>query len=133
MSKDQGYKGHRADSLAGKAHKVVDDNPKMKRSELIGKLKKLGVAEDTAAHWISVFHNWASRKKPVAKPKPAPSKKAQPVKKAPLKKMTPAQSKKRAKKDNAAGQGEPAVVKPAPGAIATAPVPAPNAASPAPS
>ena len=82
MSNDKGYKGHRANSLAGKAHRLVDENPKMKRQDLIAKIKKLGASAVTAAHWISVFHNWGSR----AKPKPAKAKavvvKAKPKKKA---------------------------------------------------
>lgn len=80
MSTDKGYKGHRANSLAAKAHKLVDENPKAQRKDLIVKIKKLGISEVTAAHWISVFHNWDSRAKPKAVKSKAAAPKAKPKK-----------------------------------------------------
>ena len=40
-TKAKGYKGHRVGSKAEKAHKLVDDNPKAERKDLVAKIKKL--------------------------------------------------------------------------------------------
>lgn len=108
-TKVKGYKGHRVGSKAEKAHKLVDENPKAERKDLVGKIKRLGVSDVTAGHWFSVFRNWAAKTKPAvvakkeAAKKPAVAKgtktKAAPVKKpavaktkatAPVIKKTPA-------------------------------------------
>lgn len=83
-AKAKGYKGHRTGSKAEKAHKLVDDNPKAERKDLVAKIKKLGVSDVTAGHWASVFQNWGkaktpkaeASKKPAAAGKPAPKKTA---------------------------------------------------------
>lgn len=73
VKKEPGYKGHRVGSTAEKAHKLVDDNPKAERADLIKQLKKLGVTEVTAGHWISVFRNWGTKAKTKPAKKSAPS------------------------------------------------------------
>ncbi len=77
-TKAKGYKGHRAGTKAEKAHKLVDENPKAERKDLVGKIKKLGVSDVTAGHWFSVFRNWGKDKAPkaVASKKPAAAKPA---------------------------------------------------------
>lgn len=74
-----GYKGHRPDSKAERAHKLIDDNPKMERKDLIARIKKLGVKAAVASHWLWSFRNSWGKKKPavskkkVAKRKPKPA------------------------------------------------------------
>lgn len=83
MSKTQeGYKGHRVNSLASKAHKLVDENPKAERKDLVAKLKKIGVGEGTAAHWVAVFRNWDTKKESKVKAKKATPASAPAAKKA---------------------------------------------------
>jgi len=58
----EGYKGHRAGSLKGQAHKLFDDKfgqEEVTRKEIIGAIAKLGVADCTAASWYQAFRRQA--------------------------------------------------------------------------
>jgi hypothetical protein len=69
-----GYKGHRAGTMAERAHKLVDQGvaKQVARAAILAQMKKIGVSESTAPHWYWVFTN--APKKPAAKKAAAPKK-----------------------------------------------------------
>jgi len=73
----EGYKGHRKNSKAERAHRLIDEHPKAAPKDLVPKLRKLGITAVTAAHWIYQFRNvWGQKgkAKPTAKKKAAKAK-----------------------------------------------------------
>jgi hypothetical protein len=64
-----GYKGHRAGTLAEKAHRLLDDKlaKKAERQEVLARFVKMGLTPATAANWYGSFQKKPAAKKPAAK------------------------------------------------------------------